>query len=259
MAAPAAHAAEMPPPQPRKRRRDTDAVSRERANEQKRLRRASGEQTLAYVLHKTGMAALDSEQGDHQENISWDTPLRGGFGVSKKHAFPILRLMELTGRNSETVASWVMGQGRPERCRDTAFNLWDAEVRRHIIAGIQSVYFRAPLESIAYALDSGHNEVYAASKYVMEWRLFHWLVEQTCDRGVAPGSFDMFAAATRFIPDKAPAGVQDALRGPLSEGNRTAYAWLASFRQRWGGTKGKLPTGEDDAPPDKVGKDLRWT
>ena len=244
------------PPLRRKRLRDTDQTTRDLENLQKRLRRASGDLTLEQLLYKAGVAALSSE-GPEPENDSWDKSLPGGVGVAKKHASSICRLLALADgqKDMDIAVSWVLGQGRPERCRAGGFDMWDPETRRYMAAGVQSVYFRTPLGCIAGSLDGAYNDLYTACKYIMEWHLFHWLVGQNCDTGVAPGSFDMFAAAIRSIPAKAPQEVQDALRGHLSEGDRTAYAWLASFRKRWGGTKGKLPTGEDEAPPEAAGKD----
>ena len=85
--------------------------------------------------------------------------------------------------------------------------------------------------------------VWDAAKYVIEYRLFYWLVWLNCDKGVAPDNLSIYKAAASFVPREVPAGMKAQLRHYFLAADRTARYWVESFRNRWGAFVGKLRQG----------------
>ena len=76
--------------------------------------------------------------------------------------------------------------------------------------------------------------VLLATRYVMEYDLFQWLVKQNCDSNVAPDSTLRYATSIRFIPLEAPQWARHHYLDMLHAAGQRAYDWVRSFRQRWG-------------------------
>ena len=77
-------------------------------------------------------------------------------------------------------------------------------------------------------------------RYVVELRLWQWLCEQNCQKGVAPSRLQLIRVALSAIPAEAPLQVQQRLRQPLSSSSRSQRRWLHRFRRGWGARLGTL-------------------
>ena len=77
-------------------------------------------------------------------------------------------------------------------------------------------------------------------RYVVELRLWQWLCQQNCEKGVAPSRLQLIRIALSAIPTEAPLQVQQRLRQPLSSSARSQRRWLHRFRRAWGARLGTL-------------------
>ena len=162
----------------------------------------------------------------------------------------MLALFELSEFQTDILASFVLGQGRPSHCRNHGLDIWGDDVRSSIGLGFDVMYREVPLEVALGALDCCAGQLRLLCKFIVEYRLFHWLVEMNCSKGVAPGSPQLAAKAQLYIPVLAPVGVKLALKAVFRVGSRKMRHWVASFRERWGCKPGLLDVGEDVKPLD---------
>ena len=205
-------------------------ISAEIRNANKRAKRASGVCNVAQVLHKAGVDGVK--------------PI-----LAKKTVMQLLVLVELAGGPSEwdVVVSYVLGQGRQEKCGQHGFDMWNPEVRRNITAGLQLLYLKVDFSILVASLDDSAKEVMALSKYLVEHRLWWWLVNLNCKKGVKPSTPMLLSKACSFISEKANSEVLENLRGfflNTEHGGRSALRWVASFKDRWKADLGLLQVGE---------------
>ena len=218
----------------RERRREVQAL-------QKRARQARNKQALGQALWLAGAASFEDAAPESSPDV------RRVLSLGHQTTI-VLMLFVLSDFCTDAVVSYTLGQGRPDHDAGPGYDATLADVRRNVTAGIESAYNCAPLDVIVGLFEDAGvyrwlGRVMAASRYIVEYHLFHWLVHQNCDNGVAPGSSEICVAACTFVPSKAPARAQDQLRRFLLANNRAAYYWLVSFRRRWGGKIGKLQLG----------------
>lgn len=160
----------------------------------------------------------------------------------------VLALFELSEFQTEVVVAFTLGQGRPRQCRQHGLGIWDADVRSNIGSGLDVLHREVPLEVALGALDCCSEHLLGLCKFIVEYRLFQWLVQMNCSKGVAPGSPQLVAKALLYIPVLAPLAIKMALKSTFQMGSRKMRLWAASFRKRWGTKPGALDVGEDVEP-----------
>ena len=217
----------------------------------KRARKAARteEKRLDSLLHEWGT----NQQGQQEPAIPPE--LHGHIEV-------LVVLLELSGFCVDLVVSWVLGQGNPKKRQGSRFEVWDAEVRHAISAGVEWVYILAPLQVVVSAMSNCDPRLlYELSRFVIEYRLWHWLVKQNCEIGCAPKSSQIFDEVFRFANSQLatllPVALQEELNSFFQESNRAARYWLVSFRTRWDVKQGKLNVGEDE-PPQQLQNKESW-
>ena len=224
----------------KKRKAELSAEIRKAA---KRVRREQGcdsakEAHVAQQLHQAGEKQV-------------------GPKIAKGTASQLLVLMTLAGSCVDAVVSFVLGSGRPERCRTHKLEVWSTDVRRFIADGLNMWYLSLDFSVVLHALDGPQNQVANLCRYVVEYYLWMWLLELNCKKGVKPGSTQLLAKAVSFIPSQAPAAVAEYLQSffqNAADGGRSRRRWIASFRQRWKVKPGLLKVGEDLQPAELLNK-----
>lgn len=213
-----------------------------RASEAKKAKSKSGEGHVARLLCQAGV-----------DNVA---PKLAKAVVSQ-----LLVLLELAGFVNDVVVSWVLGQGRQEKCTNHGLEVWDKEVRKNIATGIELLYLGVPFAMVAAALDCAKEQLSFLSKYVVEYNLWQWLLHLNCDKGVRPENSELLTQACRYIPACLPEVVAASLRGFFlasdSNGARSARRWVASFRQKWDVKVGLLQLGVDIEPTELQSK-VSW-
>ena len=173
--------------------------------------------------------------------------VRGGKKRRLQQTSLMLLLFVLADLSTEVVTAFAVGQGRPVRFMLPA-GQDSPEFRASVAAGVQQSYIDAPsdhrenmFEDAAYY--GSVVRLLGAAKYVVEFLLFRWVVEQNCTKGIAPKNWQLLRAANGFIPRSAPAIIRDRLQWLTTSGGKDSDKWLASFRARWGAAQGKLEVG----------------
>ena len=149
-------------------------------------------------------------------------------------------MFELSAQCSATAASWVLGQGRSKSKLDQS----SAETRQSVAAGVEWLYIFSHQDLLDSLLEAVQGKIYDLGRYVVEYRLFHWLVAQNCSKGIRPKARQVRAEAARSVPAAMPLGDQDKLRKSFLEDTRLVRKWIEGFRQRWGVKPGTLPAGD---------------
>ena len=206
---------------------------------QKRAKREAGQCHVAVVLQ---------EAGEQQEQPKLCQ------GVATK----LVLLMQLADYDFGLVVSYSLGQGRPARCQLHGLNAWDPEVRRCIRIGLELLFLGVDMGVLESLWESSTQKMVQLAIYIVEHKLYHWLVELNCQKGVAPGSSQLQAQAIRIIPAKVPAAVGDVIRARYMAGGRSCRYWISSFKLRWGVKAGLLQTGEE-VKPDQLQSKVSWT
>ncbi|CAJ1347757.1 unnamed protein product, partial [Effrenium voratum] len=81
---------------------------------------------------------------------------------------------------------------------------------------------------------------FAAGKYVVEYKLFHWVLTQNRCHGVAPSRTQLMEKAQAFVPSNVNSAVRSQLCKLFGGKPRAQRKWLARFRKRWGVRLGVL-------------------
>eukprot|EP00435_Cladocopium_sp_Y103_P035033 s121_g9.t1 len=88
-----------------------------------------------------------------------------------------------------------------------------------------------------------------AARYVLEYKLFHWLYYQNTVQGVAPTRSQLVEKAQAFIPESMNVKGQERMRSLVAGKPRAQRKWLARFRKHWGARLGILKV-QDALPMD---------
>ena len=182
----------------------------------------------------------------HQAGVAQEAPK-----LARSVVVQLLVLMELCGSCTDVVVGYVLGQGRPSRCRKHRLESWATEVRRMITGGLELLYLGVPFAMLAAVFDGPETEITSLCRYIIEYHLWHWLLDLNCRKGVKPDSSQLLAKACTLIPALAPASVSESLLSCFqnaNNGGRARRKWIASFRQRWGVKPGLLAVGVDLEP-----------
>lgn len=113
-------------------------------------------------------------------------------------------------------------------------------------ARVQRAYRSAPTAGVvALCHDEGvethgAQPLVRACRYVVEARLYEWLLDQNCHRGVAPSRGQLVKFALSIVPEEPPSEVQRRAEKPLRGSGRVQRRWLQSFRKNWGAKLGTL-------------------
>ncbi len=212
----------------------------ERGKEAQRQKRSSGQAHVARILHDAGSANK--------------API-----LPKHVASELILLLDLAGfydarvKSSaiEVVASYVLGQGRPEKSGNHGFaDMWDKGTRANICAGVELLYIYTD-ESLLTPGEYNLNDSQLSKfcKYSIECRLFTWLLDQNCRKGVLPGTSSLLTQAAEFIPATAPEHIRTGLRKYfLNTESSTARHWVESYQARWDVERAIEETGQDVDP-----------
>ena len=216
-------------------------IRAERGKEAQRQKRSGGETHMARILHNAGTA-----------NVAPTLP--------KQVASELILLLDLAGfynvdlKSSavDVVTSYALGQGRPDRFGSHGFTgTWDKGMRANICAGVELLYIHTddskltPGEYIGYS----DSQLSKLCKYAVECRLFSWLLDQNCRKGVNPGPSHLLTQAAELIPTTAPAHIRTGLRKYfLNTESTTARHWVESYKERWGVEAAINETGQDVDP-----------
>ena len=196
----------------------------------KRLRKLDSNKPLAVVLYDAGV----------QEECP---------NLEAKQQAELLMLLELTTPHcTDCAVSYALGQGREDQYKNSGLDERDAAVRQAMSTALDILYQSVDFQLVVDALDGTEYMQKKLSRYVVEYKLFHWLVEQNCDKGVYPGSDLVYDAASRFVPEGTPQEMAAAMKAFFLSGSRGARYWLESFKERWKCEPGGQGTGEEVKP-----------
>ena len=196
--------------------------------------RKSMQQTLASLVLELGAQSL----AEHP-NASIPSEL-----ATHKMKTELLALFELSGHSSEVVASWLFGHGRVAGGKGQR----DPEEVELTKAGVEWLYIQTPDHELATAMDLASEKILQLGRYVVEHNLFQWLVQQNCDRGVAPKNYQLLAEAVKSVPVAMHAGAKAKLCNLFQDVRRATRKWIARFRERWDVKNGMLAAGETLEP-----------
>lgn len=214
--------------------------------------KASNKKRLADIrdeIRNAGKRARRQQTHKPLARILYDAGIQGSFPcVSAQQQKGLVMLFELADFCPDVVVSYALGQGREDRHKCTEFDQWDPEVRQAISAAVYILYNNMDFDHAVYALDGSEYSLKTLSRYVVEYRVFHWVVEQNCEKGVSPTPRLVCEAASRYVPTAAPQLLRQGMRGFFLSSHRAARYWLVSFKKRWQGQSGSLGTGEDLEP-----------
>ena len=206
----------------------------------KKLKRSQGETNVARLLHDAGSA---------------NTAPKLAKGVAPE----LLLLLEFSGiHNSgkgssatDVLTSYVLGQGRPQQCRNHSFtDVWDKDVRANVGAGAELLFIHADDSLVIPGQgNSSDPQMTRLAKYIIEYKLFFWLLKQNCSKGVLPAPSNLMMQASEFIPGMVPDRIRTGLRKYfLNSESTTARHWMESFKERWGVEAAIAETGQDVDP-----------
>ena len=223
----------------------------------KRTKTEAGSETTTATLCRlgllsTGAGSLSSPSTTASSSscpeVSTATPARKSAAQVSMHL--ILVVFALAKFRPEVAVAFTLGRGRGRRYAACGHDCNSADVEQSLTAAIENAYIDAPLNQCTDMLDDpayygNSTKLFKAIRYVMEYDVYHWVLSQNCDFGVAPVPPMMFAKALEFIPVGTPAVVKQRLVSSFEWAGVGARSWLINSRARWGATFGKLAVGPE--------------
>lgn len=200
-------------------------------------------------VRNAGKRARRLEQSTHMAVTLYEAGVQGQFpllGAQQQAA--LLMLFELSDLCADVVVSYALGQGRDAKHKCSEFDEWDPEVRQAMSAAVYMLYNQVEFSHVVNALEGTEYSQKALCRYVVEYRVFHWAVEQNCDKGVSPSPRLVYEAASRLVPAAAPQLIRQGLKSFFLSGRRAVRSWLLVFKKRWHGKHGNLGAGEHLEP-----------
>lgn len=177
------------------------------------------------------------------DNLAFDVQVPSALAKHKdKQA--VLALYELSGHSADVAASWLLGQGRSKREPVQ----YDDALRKRAKAGVEWLYIKSPDDSLATWHDAPAHRIYDLGRYIVEYALFCWLVDQNCVKGTAPSHRQLRDQASKLVPQSLPDDVKTKMVHFFLANSRATRHWMVSFRQRWGVKPGALVVGETLEP-----------
>jgi hypothetical protein len=214
----------------KKRKAEANAAGRaQRRNAAKRAKRQSTH--LAQVLHEAGV----------QEQCP---------KLEVKLQAQLLMLLELADCNADVVASYALGQGRIEAYAGSGLDPHDYTVRQAIASAVHSLHLAAAENlMVDYTYVHGNDfDMQSLGRYVVEHKVFTWLLEQNCKKGSNPGGGLVREMASKFVSNRLPLHIQHGMRNLFLSGGRLGRYWLTSFKKKWDAKIGHLGIGVDLDP-----------
>lgn len=229
----------------RKRKRELSEAIKAKAKE---LKKTAEDSTKARAMSDTVAALLEQFGASSFESPPTSIPPRLAPYTSS-----LSMLLELSGFCTDVVVSWAMGQGLRRKHATPQEKLWDTELRSNIAAGVEWLYILSPLDQ-----DDHPQKALRLSRYVIEYRLFHWLVSKNCDSGVNPQNSQLVVEAVRFAPASLPLDQKEQLRIFLTNNDRATRYWIRSFCGRWGVGMGRRLRPGENMPPHVMDQKASW-
>ena len=152
----------------------------------------------------------------------------------------VLTMFQMCGHVTRVPADFLHGHGRRKIRVHGSCTMEDTE------EAVQGLYMQTTAAQLADLMvvsqenqSSRFLHVHAA-RYVLEHRLFEWLLHQNCERGVAPSS----RALLEQVPNMLPGSLDESIRAAILEAINVQAAsgrqWVARWRRRWGTRWGRL-------------------
>ncbi len=160
----------------------------------------------------------------------------------------VVLVYRFAGQAADVTLDFVRGRGQP-RC--ATVELTD-EQERTVLSEVAQASVQVAASSCQIL------EAARAARYVVEHRLYSWLLEQNCNFGVAPSRAQLVRQALLLVPTELSADVRQALRTGLTSAARTQRKWLVRFRTRWGARLGVLKT-EDYVSVEEARQKATWS
>ena len=153
----------------------------------------------------------------------------------------VLTMFQLADHDPQVPADFLHGHGRKRRRVHVAGSILDTRT------AVEDLYLGTEAAELVDLLTPRPDcpawqacQVEAA-RYVVDHRLFHWLLQQNCEKGVAPTT----RALLGQLPLQLPVSLDVGLRGMLLQGLSThclaGRQWACRWRSRWGVRLGRLP------------------
>lgn len=162
----------------------------------------------------------------------------------------VLMLLELAKFNTDVVVSFALGQGRLDQYGGSGLDANDHAVRQAMSTAVNCL-FLAVDDGLMVDSSFVHGtelEMHSLGRYVVEYKVFKWLLEQNCKKGLSPGGGLVREMASKHIPDQLPLHICHGMKQLFRSGGRAGRYWLVSFQKKWGAKVGCLGIGEDLEP-----------
>ena len=92
----------------------------------------------------------------------------------------LLAIFQLSAHCSDTAAAWALKQGMSKSNTEQS----SAETRQFVAAGVEWLYILSPQDLVDSLFETVKDKMCDLGRYVVEYRLFHWLVVQNCSKGI---------------------------------------------------------------------------
>ena len=205
----------------------------EARRERKRQKKKDEDHHVAQVLHSAGLSQVVPNLAKWMPAIC-----------------DLFLLFELSGFCNDVVVSYALGMGRPDRFQTHGYeDKWEPGLRSRISSGFDIIFETFDEPFLTDNLANCHpKHLLQLCKYIVEYKLFLWMVGLNCDKGIYPPIALLLVQAVKCIPDLAPQHIREQLKAYFSSMGSTTYQWAASFTERWGTKLGVQQAGEDVEP-----------
>ena len=205
----------------------------EARRERKRQKKKDEDHHVAQVLHSAGLSQVVPNLAKWMPAIC-----------------DLFLLFELSGFCNDVVVSYALGMGRPDRFQTHGYeDKWEPGLRSRISSGFDIIFETLDEPFLIDNLANCHpKHLLQLCKYIVEYKLFLWMVGLNCDKGIYPPIALLLVQAVKCIPGLAPQHIREQLKAYFSSMGSTTYQWAASFTERWGTKLGVQQAGEDVEP-----------
>ena len=205
----------------------------EARRERKRQKKKDEDHHVAQVLHSAGLSQVVPNLAKWMPAIC-----------------DLFLLFELSGFYNDVVVSYALGMGRPDRFQIHVYeDKWEPGLRSRISSGFDIIFETFDEPFLIDNLANCHpKHLLQLCKYIVEYKLFLWMVGLNCDKGIYPPIALLLVQAVKCIPGLAPQHIREQLKAYFSSMGSTTYQWAASFTERWGTKLGVQQPGEDVEP-----------
>ena len=176
---------------------------------------------------------------------------RSRLNVTAAKVRMLLMVYVLAHCRAEVAVAFALGKGRGPRFEFPCHAEEEpSDLSCELTVLIEEAYIKVDMDHLVNLFDNPDYygsvaQVHLATRYVMEYDLFHWVVSQNCEKGVAPVVVSMYETAASLVPAEAPQFAQVRLESAFAMVGVAAYTWLKSFRRRWYAKVGKIEIGTD--------------